>query len=113
LFGAQEAGTLKKTAGKMPKLSNKAKLWVFKSGSTAFQFFLFTMASRGYFSSLTKEQEDNALLNKLAVPEGSYNRLSTLLSRLAQTTSLDELYAFPWPKLIIGQHFKLNSKRSL
>jgi hypothetical protein len=52
------------------------------------------MASRGYFSSLTKEQEDNALLNKLAVPEGSYNRLSTLLSRLVQTTSPDELYYF-------------------
>jgi hypothetical protein len=50
------------------------------------------MTSRGYFSSLTKDQEDNALLNKLAVPEASYNRLSTLLSRLVKTTSQDELY---------------------
>jgi hypothetical protein len=50
------------------------------------------MASRGYFSSLTKDDEDNALLNKLAVPESSYNRLSTLLTRLTQTTSADELY---------------------
>jgi hypothetical protein len=53
--------------------------------------FLSTMASKGYFSSLTKEQEDNALLKKLAVPEGSFNRLSSLLSRLVQTTSPDEL----------------------
>jgi hypothetical protein len=50
------------------------------------------MASRGYFSSLTKEQEDNALLNKLAVPEGSFNRLSMLLSRLVQSTAPEELY---------------------
>jgi hypothetical protein len=49
------------------------------------------MASRGYFSSLTKEQEDNALLNKLAVPEGSFNRMSTLLSRLVQSTDPEEL----------------------
>ena len=49
------------------------------------------MTSRGYFSSLTREQEDSALLNKLAVPEASYNRLSTLLSRLVQTTSPEEL----------------------
>jgi len=49
------------------------------------------MAGRGFFSSLTKDQEDNALLKKLAVPEGSYNRLSSLLSRLVQTTSPEEL----------------------
>jgi len=49
------------------------------------------MGSRGYFSSLTKEQEDNALLNKLAVNESSYHRLSGLLSRLLQTTNADEL----------------------
>jgi len=49
------------------------------------------MASRGYFSSLTKDQEDNALLNKLAVPEGSFNRLSALLSRLVQATTPEEL----------------------
>jgi hypothetical protein len=51
----------------------------------------FVMAGRGFFSSLTKDQEDNALLKKLAVPEGSYNRLSSLLSRLVQTTSPEEL----------------------
>jgi hypothetical protein len=55
------------------------------------------MASRGYFSSLTKEQEDNALLNKLAVPEGSFNRLSTLLSRLVQSTDPEELYGCFFP----------------
>ena len=49
------------------------------------------MASRGYFSSLTKDQEDNALLKRLAVPEQSYNRLSSLLSRLTQSTSPEEL----------------------
>lgn len=65
-----------------------------KAVVVAFQFSQLTMTSRGYFSSLTKEQEDNALLNKLAVPEGSYNRLSTLLSRLVQTASPDELYIF-------------------
>ena len=58
------------------------------------------MASRGYFSSLTKEEEDNALLNKLAVPESSYNRLSTLLSRLTQSTSADDLYSFHQHSLI-------------
>lgn len=50
------------------------------------------MASRGYFSSLTKDQEDSALLNKLAVPEGSFNRLSALLSRLVQPTTPEEWY---------------------
>ena len=52
------------------------------------------MTSRGYFSNLTKDQEDNALLNKLAVSEGSFNRLSSLLTRLAQSTSPDELYIY-------------------
>lgn len=49
------------------------------------------MTSRGYFSSLTKEQEDNALLKRLAVPEQSYNRLSNILSRLTQTSSAEDL----------------------
>src|SRR5579859_107522 len=49
------------------------------------------MSSRGYFSSLTKEQEDCALLKRLAVPEQSYNRLSSLLSRLAQPSSPADL----------------------
>lgn len=48
------------------------------------------MTSRGYFSSLTKEQEDNALLKRLAVPEQSYNRLSSLLSRLTQPSSAED-----------------------
>jgi len=99
LFDVQVVET-SKTAEIIPKFPNKAKLWVLKAGNTAFQFSSL-MASKGYFSSLTKEQEDNALLNKLAVPEGSYNRLSALLSRLAQTTSPDELYGLPLPKLII------------
>ena len=54
------------------------------------------MASRGYFSSLTKDQEDNALLNKLAVPEGSFNRLSALLSRLVQEPTPGELSIPPF-----------------
>lgn len=49
------------------------------------------MTSRGYFSSLTKEQEDNALLKRLAVPEQSYNRLTSLLSRLTQPSSPADL----------------------
>jgi len=50
------------------------------------------MTSRGYFSSLTKEQEDNALLNKLAVNESSYNRLTSSLNRLVQSSEPADLF---------------------
>ena len=55
------------------------------------------MTSRGYFSSLTKEQEDNALLKKLAVNESSYNRLASLLNRLVTTSDPADLSLSSFP----------------